>query len=222
MGAFPTESGVKDAVDEAGSIDVHIFDSASSTIDPLTEDGTVAEVSTVVDQQGGTLDEVTTIKDIESATIDSIDGTLEEVSTVADIQGGTLDSIDGTLDEVEAVGTVESATIDAVNATLDQNVTDRTARANTLQSPAGDLSAGVSAALNDNDSYTLFLSSDGGETVNVTLSPNGGTDAFTIPESPIEFLQAGDDVVKIDYDADQITLDADGTTPVQAIVREVI
>ena len=243
MGAFPTESGVKDAVDDAGSIDVHIYDSESATIDPLAEDGSVAEVATVADVEGGTLDEITKIGTLESATFDSIDGTLEEVTTITDIEGGTIDAIAGSIAEVTTIADIEGGTIDAISGSIaevstvadiqggtldsiagsvDATVADRDARANTLQSPAANISTGVSTGLADADSYTLYLSAEGGETVRVSLSPNGGTDSFTLPESPIEFLQAGDDVVQIDYDADQITLNADGTTPVQAIVREVI
>lgn len=99
---------------------------------------------------------------------------------------------------------------------------DRTATATTLQDPAGDISGSVSSSLNDNDSFTLYLNAGASVDITVNLSPNGGTDTFEPPESPISFGSSGDDVVRFTYDANHIQLTGSNTTSVQAIIREIV
>jgi len=86
---------------------------------------------------------------------------------------------------------------------------------------AADISAGVTAALNNFKRWTLFLHAAAAIDITVELSPDGGTTWFTIPESPISFSAAGDDVIEFGYDATNIRLTGSTTDAVTAIIRGV-
>lgn len=90
-----------------------------------------------------------------------------------------------------------------------------------LQDPAGDISGGVEAAIGDVGSVTLYLSTAGAVDVEVEASPDGDN-WFTLPESPISFDGAADDMILINYDVARLRLTGSDTTDVQAILREVV
>lgn len=98
----------------------------------------------------------------------------------------------------------------------------RNGRASDVQKPAADISAGVTLALRNHTSMTLLLNAAAAVDVTVEVSPNGGTDTYEIPESPIQFAAAGDDVVRITYDVNWIRLTGSNTTAVLAQIRELI
>jgi len=86
---------------------------------------------------------------------------------------------------------------------------------------AADVSGGVIAALNNFKRWTLYLHTDAAIDITVELSPDGGSSWFLIPESPISFSAAADDVIEFGYDATHIRLTGSNTTPVTAIIRGV-
>jgi hypothetical protein len=90
-----------------------------------------------------------------------------------------------------------------------------------LQNPAGDINGGVEAAIGDVGSVTLYLSTAGAVDVAVEASPDGDN-WFTLPESPISFDGAADDMILINYDVARLRLTGSDTTDVQAILREVV
>ena len=84
-----------------------------------------------------------------------------------------------------------------------------------------DISGGVTAELKNFKRWTLYLKVAAAMDIKVELSPDGGTTWFTIPESPISFSAAGDDVIEFGYDATHIRLTASTTDAVTAIIRGV-
>jgi len=82
-----------------------------------------------------------------------------------------------------------------------------------------DISAGVSAALKNFKRWTLYLKVADAIDITIELSPDGGNTWFTIPESPISFSAAGDDVIEFGYDATHIKLTGSNTNAVTAIIR---
>lgn len=87
--------------------------------------------------------------------------------------------------------------------------------------PAGDISGGVEIPIGNVSSFTLYLSAAGAVSITVEASPNG-TDWFVLPESPVEFAEAGDDAIQINYDMTHIKLTGTSATDVQALLREVV
>lgn len=93
-----------------------------------------------------------------------------------------------------------------------------------IQNPAADISGGVTFDLSEfmdgYDRLTLFLNAGAAVDVTVELSPDDGTDWFTIPESPISIpTGGGDDITEITYDGARIRLTGSNTTPVLARYR---
>jgi len=82
-----------------------------------------------------------------------------------------------------------------------------------------DISGGVVAALKPFKRFTLFLKVAAAIDITVELSPNNQTTWFTIPESPISFAAAGDDVLEVGYDATHIRLTGSTTDAVTASIR---
>jgi len=79
-----------------------------------------------------------------------------------------------------------------------------------------DISEGVSITLNNYNQYTLMLHVDGSIDITVELSPDGGVNWFEIPESPLSYGSAQDDVKEMGYDADMIKLTGSNATLVTA------
>jgi len=86
---------------------------------------------------------------------------------------------------------------------------------------SADISSGVTAALKNFKRWTLYLKAAGAIDITIELSPDGGTTWFTIPESPVSFSAAGDDVIEFGYDATNIRLTGSNGTQVTAQVRGV-
>jgi hypothetical protein len=84
-----------------------------------------------------------------------------------------------------------------------------------------DISGGIVAALEPFRRFTIFLKVTAAIDITVELSPDNQTTWFTIPESPISFTAAGDDVLEVGYDATHIRLTGSTTAAVTAIVRGV-
>jgi len=84
-----------------------------------------------------------------------------------------------------------------------------------------DISGGVEAALKNFKRWTLYLKAADAIDITIELSPDGGTTWFKVPESPISFSAAGDDVVEFGYDATHIKLTGSNTNAVTAIIRGV-
>ena len=93
---------------------------------------------------------------------------------------------------------------------------------NALTNGQEDLSGGVEHVIGNVPAVTVYLSAAGSVSVKFEASPDGGTTWFTLPESPVEFTGAGDDVIHIKYNLDRLRLTATNTTGVQAVVREVM
>lgn len=86
-----------------------------------------------------------------------------------------------------------------------------------------DISGGVSTDLIRSSDTTLYLQADGAVKVHVYFSPDSeGTMLFEPDESPIEFTEAGKEMVHIEYNASFIKLVGSNTTPVWARTEEVV
>jgi len=77
----------------------------------------------------------------------------------------------------ETVGDVEKI---QGRATLERGLTDG----------AEDISGGTASELGDTSSWTLYLGAEGAVDVEVSLSPDGGTTWYVVPESPVVFSEA--------------------------------
>jgi len=84
-----------------------------------------------------------------------------------------------------------------------------------------DISGGVTAELKNFKRWTLYLKTADAIDITIELSPDGGTTWFTVPESPVSFSAAGDDVIEFGYDATHIRLTGSNTNAVTAIIRGV-
>lgn len=82
-----------------------------------------------------------------------------------------------------------------------------------------DISGGVEASLKNYRRWTLYLKTGGAVDITIELSPDGGETWFTIPESPVSFSAAGDDVIEMGYDATNIRLTGSNSTSVTALIR---
>lgn len=85
-----------------------------------------------------------------------------------------------------------------------------------------DISSSVETEVGNVPVFSVYLSTAGAVTIDVKLSPDGGSTWYTPPESPIEFSAADDDIVNIEYNATDIRLTGRSTTAVQAQIREVV
>ena len=86
---------------------------------------------------------------------------------------------------------------------------------------AADISSGVTANLPPAGRWTLFLHADGAVDVDIYLSPDG-TNWFKVPEGPVSFTAAGDEVIEFGYVAKAIKLVGSNTTTVTAIIYYVV
>ena len=84
-----------------------------------------------------------------------------------------------------------------------------------------DITGSVTTQLRNFKRWTLYLKVAGAIDITIELSPDGGNTWFTIPESPISFSGAGDDVIEFGYDATHIKLTGSNTNAVTAIIRGV-
>jgi len=84
-----------------------------------------------------------------------------------------------------------------------------------------DISGGVTVALKNFKRWTLYLKVADAIDITIELSPDGGNTWFIVPESPISFSAAGDDIVEMGYDATHIRLTGSNTNAVTAIIRGV-
>jgi len=84
-----------------------------------------------------------------------------------------------------------------------------------------DTSGGVTASLKNFKRWTLYLKVSAAMDITIELSPDGGTTWYEIPESPISFSAAGDDVLEVGYDATHIKLTGSTTDTVTAQIRGV-
>ena len=84
-----------------------------------------------------------------------------------------------------------------------------------------DISQGIIIQLGNFRRWTLYLKTQGAINITVELSPDGGLTWFEIPESPISFSTAGDDVIEFGYDATHIKITGSNTTLITAIIRGV-
>jgi len=84
-----------------------------------------------------------------------------------------------------------------------------------------DISGGKTAALKNFKRWTLYLKVSAAMDITIELSPDGGTTWYEIPESPISFSAAGDDVLEVGYDATDIKITGSTTDTVTAQIRGV-
>jgi hypothetical protein len=86
---------------------------------------------------------------------------------------------------------------------------------------AEDISGGVEEDVANVSSFTLYISAAAAVNVTVKMTPDGST-WYTIPESPIEFSEAGDAVLHVDYDTSAVQLTGSNGTSVTAQIKEVV
>lgn len=91
-----------------------------------------------------------------------------------------------------------------------------------IQSPAADISGGVTASPRTNRDHTLYLNTAGAVDVTVELSPDSGDHWYEIAESPITISSATDDVTHIGYSFDTIRLTGSNATNVLAQMHQVM
>jgi len=92
----------------------------------------------------------------------------------------------------------------------------------TLTDGAEDISGGTASLLGDVSSWTLYLGAEGAVDVEVSLSPDGGTTWYVAPESPVEFSEAGADIIEMGYDATAARIEGSDATAVEAQIYEVV
>ena len=84
-----------------------------------------------------------------------------------------------------------------------------------------DISSGVTATLPPLTKWTLFLHANGAVDVDIYLSPDD-TNWFKVPESPVSFSAAGDQIIEMGYVAEAVKLVGSNTTAVTAIIYYVV
>jgi len=104
----------------------------------------------------------------------------------------------------------------------DYTIRKRAASESGLTDGEEDISGGVEAAVGDVPAFTLFLGTEGAVDVEVALSPDGGSTWYVTPESPVQFAEAGADIIHIEYNASNIRLTGSNGTAVEAQIREVV
>jgi len=82
---------------------------------------------------------------------------------------------------------------------------------------AEDISGGVTASLKNYDRWTLFVRVAGA--IDITVELYSGANWYEIPESPLSYSAAGDDVLEMGYDGTQIRLTGSNTTDTTSDVR---
>jgi len=86
---------------------------------------------------------------------------------------------------------------------------------------AEDVSGGVTSYLKNYRRVTFHIHVADAVDITVELSPDGGEHYFEIPESPLSYSAAGDDVNEVGYDANRIRITGSNTTSVTFIARGV-
>jgi hypothetical protein len=87
---------------------------------------------------------------------------------------------------------------------------------------AADISGGVDSATGNFSRWTLFLTVADVIDIDIELSPDGGVTYYDVPESPIVFAAAGDDIIEFGYDATHIRLTGSNANLVTAQIRGII
>jgi len=82
---------------------------------------------------------------------------------------------------------------------------------------AEDISGSVTAPLKNYDRWTLFIHVEGA--IDITVELYSGENWYEIPESPLSYSAAGDDVLETGYDGTQIRLTGSNTTETTSDVR---
>ena len=103
-----------------------------------------------------------------------------------------------------------------------KEIQGRKGYSNDVVKPAADISTGVEHVVGNVPSFTIYLSASAAINVAVEVSPNGGTDWYELPESPVKFTAAGDDAVHVSYNCDRVRLTGSTIDPVKAQIREVM
>jgi len=85
---------------------------------------------------------------------------------------------------------------------------------------AEDISAGIEQELKDCSKLTFYVHVDGAIDITVEMSPDGGGHWFEIPESPLSYGGAGDDVLEVGYSGDRLRITGSNTTATTFMVRE--
>lgn len=82
--------------------------------------------------------------------------------------------------------------------------------------------AGKTGTLKNYLRWTLYLKAADAISITVLLSPDGGTTVYEVPESPIVFSAASDEMIQFGYDANYIKLVGSNGNNVTAQVRGVL
>lgn len=102
------------------------------------------------------------------------------------------------------------------------------AAARSLVADQADISTGVEADIDDVSSFSVYIKTEGQVNVEIELSPDGTNwykpgDADSTPdESPVQFNDAGTEIISMAYDADRIRLTGSNTTAVTVQIKEVV
>jgi len=86
---------------------------------------------------------------------------------------------------------------------------------------AEDISGGVTAPLANYNRWTLFIHVADAIDITVEISPDNGDTWYEIPESPLSYSAATDDVLEVGYDGTDVRLTGSNTTDVTADIRGV-
>jgi len=104
----------------------------------------------------------------------------------------------------------------------DYTMRKRAAAQQGITNGAEDISGSVETEVGDVSSFTLYLGTEGAVDVEVALSPDGGKTWYVTPESPVQFAEAGADIIHIEYNASNIRLTGSNGTAVEAQIREMV
>jgi len=85
---------------------------------------------------------------------------------------------------------------------------------------AEDISAGVEQELKDCSKLTFYVHVADAIDITVEMSPDGGGHWFEIPESPLSYGGAGDDVLEVGYSGNRLRITGSNTTATTFVVRE--
>jgi len=93
---------------------------------------------------------------------------------------------------------------------------------NTVTDGEEDISGGVEHVVGNVPAFTVYIHATATINVSIELSPDGGTNWYTLDESPVEMSAAGDTAVHIKYNATHIRLTGSTGDPVKVQIREVM
>jgi len=101
------------------------------------------------------------------------------------------------------------------------NISGR-ASGDSMLADSEDITGGVTAAIADVQSFTVYVAADGEVDIEVAASPDGGQSWYVLPESPLRFAAAGEEAIHVRYNMTHLRLDASNETDVTAQVRQVV